>query len=81
MKIEDKELIVAKERENFEKLRKFRKQLQMEVEEFCIENGGHDFYSWQDSTWFDVGGRCHHNKIRKCRACRKKEYKEIEVEE
>ena len=76
MNSEDEKLIIRIRKENREKVSILRNKLQEELEQLCLEKGGHCFWSWQDVSYFNITSEYIQVESRVCCLCNKKEYKE-----
>lgn len=61
-------------RENRDKVLKYKKELQLKLEELCSENGGHQFSEWENIESRTIGGQWTYLE-RVCWCCKKTETK------
>ena len=68
--------IRKRRREIQELVNKYRGELEAELYDLCEENGGHEYWDWQDTSYVTVGGDFVKCFTRMCTHCRKKEYRD-----
>jgi len=75
MKPEDLAAIRSRARTNHEKWVELKDRLQRELEEKCMELGGHDWWEWVEDVQYSMVGTVFYTHHRDCRACRRREFK------